>query len=416
MDNASADPGTPPRHAQLLTTLEGLLGIQATELKSALTAASQLINDALRADKTDVFLYDRAINSLAAVGTSITPMGQREMALGLDRLPVSNGGKTVGVFQTGEPYLSGHVDQDPDELRGIKEALGIRSAIAVPLEVNGMRRGVVGVDAAPPEHFTADDLRFLQAAAHWVGLVLHRAELVERMAQDAVEQARSVAANELITILAHDLRAPLVTLKGRLLMQRMRAQRDGQELYLQEAVAMQRATDRLERMIADLMDTARLEQGLFTLTPTMVNVADLARETAATLRTSEQEIVVQAPEALVAEVDPDRVRQLLENLLTNAQRHSPQGMAVILEVSTETHADGVWAVLTVRDFGPGIVPELLPTLFARFAAGRGTKGLGLGLYLAHGIAEAHGGTLTVSSAPGEGATFRLALPLPKLHS
>ncbi len=416
MDNTSAGPGTPTTHAQLLVTLEGLLAIQATDTKSALNQASQLINDTLRADKADVFLYESAVDTLVAMGTSDTPMGRKEIALGLDRLAVSNSGKAVVVFQTGVPYLSGHVDQDPDELRGVKDALGIRSAIVVPLAVNGVRRGVLQVDTAQPDRFTEEDVRFLEAAANWVGLVLHRAELVERISQEAAEQARSVAADELITILAHDLRAPLTALKGRVLMLQMRARQDGHQAYLQEAAAMQRATNRLERMIADLMDTARLEQGIFTLTPTVVDLAALARETAATLQTEGNEIVVRAPAALAAEVDPDRVRQVLENLLENARRHSPQGVAVILEVGTEVHEDGNWAVVTVRDFGPGIAPELLPNIFARFAVGRGTKGLGLGLYLARGIAEAHGGTLTVSSSPGEGATFRLALPLPKAQS
>ncbi len=416
MDNTSAGPGTPITHAQLLVTLEGLLAIQATDTKSALNQASQLINDTLRADKADVFLYESAVDTLVAMGTSDTPMGRKEIALGLDRLAVSNSGKAVVVFQTGVPYLSGHVDQDPDELRGVKDALGIRSAVVVPLAVNGVRRGVLQVNTAQPDRFTEEDVRFLEAAANWVGLVLHRAELVERISQEAAEQAHSVAADELITILAHDLRAPLTALKGRVLMLQMRARQDGHQAYLQEAAAMQRATNRLERMIADLMDTARLEQGIFTLTPTVVDLAALARETAAALQTDENEIVVRAPAALAAEVDPDRVRQVLENLLENARRHSPKGVAVILEVGTEVHEDGNWAVVTVRDFGPGIAPELLPNIFARFAVGRGTKGLGLGLYLARGIAEAHGGTLTVSSSPGAGATFRLALPLPKAQS
>ncbi len=418
MDNISIGGGGTHNttYAQLLVTLEGLLAIQATDTKSALTEAAQLINHALRADKTDVFLYESAVDTLVAMGTSDTPMGRKEIALGLDRLAVSNGGKAVAVFQTGVPYLSGHVEQDPDELRGIKDALGIRSAIVVPLAVNGVRRGVLQVDTAQPDRFTEEDVRFLEAAANWVGLVLHRAELVERISQKAAEQARSVAADELITILAHDLRAPLTALKGRVLMLQMRARQDGHQAYLQEAAAMQRATNRLERMIADLMDTARLEQGIFTLTPTVVDLAALARETAATLQTEGKEIVVRAPAALAAEVDPDRVRQVLENLLENARRHSPKGVAVILEVGTEVHEDGDWAVVTVRDFGPGIAPELLPNIFARFAVGRGTKGLGLGLYLARGIAEAHGGTLTVSSSPGAGATFRLTLPLPKAQS
>ena len=165
-------------------------------------------------------------------------------------------------------------------------------------------------------------------------------------------------------------------------------------------------------MIADLLDTSRLEQGIFTLTPMLVDLAALARETAATLQTAEDEIVVRTPDELPIEVDPQRMRQVLENLLSNARKHSPDGVAVILEVTTETRDDGRWAIVTVRDAGPGIAPELLPRLFTRFAAGRGTTGLGLGLYLARGIVDAHGGTLMAESPPGEGATFRVALPLP----
>ena len=164
-------------------------------------------------------------------------------------------------------------------------------------------------------------------------------------------------------------------------------------------------------MIADLLDTSRLEQGIFTLTPMLTDLAALARETAATLETADDEIVVRTPDELPMEVDPQRVRQVLENLLSNARTHSPDGVAVILEVATEARDDGNWAVITVRDAGPGIAPELLPRLFTRFAAGRGTTGLGLGLYLARGIVDAHGGTLTAESPPGEGATFRVELPL-----
>ena len=109
--------------------------------------------------------------------------------------------------------------------------------------------------------------------------------------------------------------------------------------------------------------------------------------------------------------DADRLRQALENLLGNALRHSPEGMPVIVEVTTERRENTTWAVITVQDAGPGIAPDLLPRLFTRFASGGNTKGLGLGLYLARGIAIAHGGTLTADAIPSKGASFRLALPL-----
>ena len=411
MNNLSPDHHNPTRQTQLLATLEGLLAIPATDAKSALTQASQLMVEALRADKADVFLYQPDIDTLVAVGTSNTPMGRRQIALGLNLLPLSNGGRAAEVFQTGDSYLSGHVDQDPHELLGIRQGLHVRSAIAVPLYVSGTRRGAVQVDSAQPDHFTEHDRRFLEAATQWVGLVLHRAELVEHIAQEAAERARRLAADELVTILAHDLRAPLVSLKGRTTMLQMRAQREGHQANLHDTAAMLRAADRLNRMIADLMDTARLEQGIFDVTPAVVDLAALARETAAILQTAEDQIEVRTPDELPVEVDPERIRQALENLLANARTHSLDGVPVSLEVGAETRPDGAWAIVSVRDTGPGIAPEILPTLFTRFAADRGTKGLGLGLYIARGIAEAHGGTLTAESRPGEGAAFRLALPL-----
>jgi len=411
MDDSAIGP-TPTREARLLSTLEGLLAIDATEVRHALNQASQLVNDTLRADKSEVFLYDAAVDTLVSSGISATPMAQRQIALGLDRLALSNGGKTVAVFQTGASFHSGHLDQEPDELRGIKEALHVRSAVVVPLDVDGVRRGALEVDSTQTEWFAAEDVPFLEAVAQWIGLLLHRAELVERIAQDAAEQARRGAAEELVTILAHDLRAPLVALKGHAVMLQLRAQREDHAANLQDTTAINRAVGRLERMIADLLDTARLEQGIFTLMPTSLDLAALARETAATLATAEREIVVRTPDEVAVEADPERLRQVLENLLSNAQKHSPDGVAVILEVATEARNDGSWAVVTVRDAGPGIAPEVLPRLFTRFGAGRGTTGLGLGLYLARGIVAAHGGTLSAESPPGDGATFRLALPMP----
>lgn len=407
-------PGTPTgMQGKLLQTLERLLALPATAPKSALDQVSQLVSETLHADKVDTFLYDPAVDTLVAVGTSDTPMGRQQHALGLNRLPLSNGGRSADVFATGDCYRTGHAEQDPDELLGIKQGLGVRSILAVPLEVDGTRRGVLQADSAQPDQFTAADLDFLEAVARWVGLVLHRAELVERIAHDAAEQARRVAADELVTILAHDLRGPLTPLKGRLDLLRMRAEREGHRANLADAAAMTRTLNRLQRLIEDLLDTARLEEGIFALAPEVVDLAALARETADTLRTGDADITVRTPEELSVEVDPQRMRQALENLLSNARKHSPEGLPVILDVRVERRAEGEWAVVTVQDAGPGIASELVPKLFTRFGAGPGSTGLGLGLYLARGIAEAHGGTLTVDSTPGQGASFHLSLPLPQ---
>ena len=134
---------TTGQHAKLLSTLQQLLAINATAVKPALDAASTLIAAANSADKSDVFLYDHTAHTLVAVGTSTTPMGQQQIALGLNRLPLANGGRTVEVFQTGKIFHNNRVGTDKEELRGIREGLDIRSMVAVPLLVNNVRRGVL---------------------------------------------------------------------------------------------------------------------------------------------------------------------------------------------------------------------------------------------------------------------------------
>src|SRR5215213_1656420 len=93
--------------ARLLETLQRLLAIPAPELRPALTEASNLVRAALEADKVDVFLFERESSSLVAMGTSETELGERQYALGMNRQPLANGGPAAGVFETGEPYLTG---------------------------------------------------------------------------------------------------------------------------------------------------------------------------------------------------------------------------------------------------------------------------------------------------------------------
>jgi DNA-binding CsgD family transcriptional regulator len=186
------------RRDRQLVTLERLLGLDAIELRPTLDHAAQALIDVLAADKVDIFLHEPAIHSLVALGVSDTPMGRREQELGLDRMPVTNGGRAVDVFESGEPHLGAHVDQDPGELRGIWAGLGARSQLAAPIDVAGQRRGVLSVLAAVPEAYTDGDLAFVVAVARWIGLVIQRHELIAQVAREARERGRREAIEELI--------------------------------------------------------------------------------------------------------------------------------------------------------------------------------------------------------------------------
>ncbi|MDQ2806672.1 MAG: GAF domain-containing sensor histidine kinase [Chloroflexota bacterium] len=411
MNTLTIDLVSPDVPQRLLSTLEKLLAIDAVEVKQAMDQASDLLAAAVGADKTDVFLYDPLTDALVAAGTSHSPMGREQIALGLDHLPIAKGGRTVEVYQTGQPFFSGQVQHDPKESFGVRQGLGIQSVIVVAMTVNGHRRGVLEMDSAQPDAFSQDDLYFAQAVAHWIGAVAHRAELVEQMRQDAVIAARHVTAEELVTVLAHDLGNYLTPLFGRISLIRSRAVREERTQDMRDAVALEKALVRLNDLIQDLLDVGRLEQGIFALTVQPLDVVALVQETAAVLHTAGCPVEVAAPAALNMEADPNRLRQALENLIGNAIKHSPQGAPVVITVTAQPRDAGLWVIITVRDQGLGISPDLLPHLFTRFAAGSGSSGLGLGLYLAHSIAVAHGGTLTVQSLPGQGAQFQLTLPL-----
>jgi two-component system OmpR family sensor kinase len=182
---------------RLLETLQRLLGIQAPELRPALDEASTLVSKALGAEKVDVFLYEASSASLVAMGTSDTDLGRRQHAIGLERQPLANDGVSVGVFQTGKPYLTGRADLDPSQLLGMVEGLGVRSEIGVPLTIGGDRRGIVSAVSRQPDFFSERDLGFLSAVAGWIGMVTQRSELFERVAAEAERRGERRAADEI---------------------------------------------------------------------------------------------------------------------------------------------------------------------------------------------------------------------------
>ena len=189
------------QEARLLRMLEGLLALEVSDLETAMERAAQQLAEVLGADKVDVFLHDPATRAMVAVGTSDTPMGRKQRALGLDRLPIAEGGRTVEVFQTGRSHLSRRADLEQGEPPGMIEELGVRSSINVPLEVGGERRGVLLASSATPEFFSERDLRFLEAVARWVSLVGQRATHVERVAGRAAEEGMRLAAEQAVGIL-----------------------------------------------------------------------------------------------------------------------------------------------------------------------------------------------------------------------
>jgi len=401
----------PVSDERYLATLQRLLEIPATDLKSALTHAADALTDALGADKVDAFVFDASRDSLVALGTSTQPLSALEKRLGLDVLPLSNGGRVVGAYQSGQPFHCGNVQQDEGELRGIKEGLKVQSLVAVPLDAGERRRGVVLVSSLKPDFFSEADATFVSSAARWVGSVAERAELSEAIKRAAVEQSRHSTADELITVLAHDLRNYVQPVMWRL------------HALKHEAIAGDRAADvadldaalgtlsRLTALVSNLLDTARLDSGLYGLQLEPVDLASLLQEAAADLSSAEHVIDIRSPQPVVVAGDRMRLRQCVDNILANALSHSPQGAPIDVFVARENAEGGSWGRVEIVDEGPGIPESILPHIFGKhFTARAELGGRGLGLYVAMRVASAHGGDLSADHYAGKGARFTLRIP------
>lgn len=404
------------RQDRFLTTLERLLELPATALNTTLNTtlneAKQLVAEVLSIDKIDVFFHDPATETLMALGCCTTLMdGQQPSAIGMDRLPLSNGGCSVEVFLSGISYLTGHADQNPDELMDITVGLGVKSEIITVFEVQAQHRGVLMAVSSLPNFFSQQDLRFLEAVARWIGIVIDRAELVERMRHEAVEQGRRLAAEELLIVMAHDLRNYLTPLQGRIELIERRACREGREQDQRDVRATKHILGLLARVISDLLDVARLNQGIFSINPVPMNLVGLVQEMVTAFSSAENSIHVHTPAEVVFIADPDRLRQVLENLLANAVKYAPKHTPIAVDLHSERRIDGPWVILTVSNQGPAIPAEQLTTLFHSFVAGSQSTDLGLGLYLANRIAKAHAGTLTIDSVDDQRVQFTLALPV-----
>jgi signal transduction histidine kinase len=189
---------------------------------------------------------------------------------------------------------------------------------------------------------------------------------------------------------------------------RMHAGTQGQP----DVEAARRTVSRLEALVNDLLDVARIDEGVFQFNPELIDMRALIVEVARLLDTPRHPIRLELQDAdrLLIPADPARLRQCLENLVSNATQHSPAAAPISVFLRTGRGARQEPRVLVeVVDEGPGIAPEFLPHVFERFTT-RERGGLGLGLYIAKRIAEVHGGELSVQSQPGKGARFTLSLP------
>lgn len=248
-----------------------------------------------------------------------------------------------------------------------------------------------------------------------VALRARRRQYQVRELLEAQERATKIR-DEFISIASHELKTPLTAMKLQSQIARYRA-KDGNLAMSPERVAKfvdgtSSQVDRLTRLVEDMLDVSRIGAQKLLLEKTRFDLVDLTAEVLdrflPQLEAAGCQMSLHAPTPVEGDWDRYRVEQILCNLLTNAIRYAP-GKPVHVDVTLE---DGA-AVARVRDQGPGVAPENQEKIFRRFeraVASNHISGLGLGLYICRQIAEAHGGSITLESTPGQGATFTLRLP------
>jgi signal transduction histidine kinase len=217
----------------------------------------------------------------------------------------------------------------------------------------------------------------------------------------------------MLGVVAHDLRNPLNTML--MAAQLLADSTEPESVARRQAAVVQRAGERMNRLVQDLLDVKRMESGRLTielrrvLAPTLVTEAvEMLRSIAASSRI---ELVLEdsCEDLPPVSADPHRVQQVLSNLIGNAIKFTPRGGRIAVRCS---RAEGE-VRFEVRDTGPGIPAEHLPHVFGQFwqAKRADRRGIGLGLAIAKGIVEAHGGKIWVESTCGVGSTFFFTLPV-----
>ncbi len=252
--------------------------------------------------------------------------------------------------------------------------------------------------------------------------ISHRKRAEASRVQLAAAQEAVRVREEFLSIASHELKTPITVIKGYTQMLAARISRPGTDpkRVTQIIGELQEQARRLEMLVVDLLDGARIQQGRLDLRPEPVDLASLARRLLTRFeqmpeRTNRHRLVVQGPEMVTGNWDPARLDQALTNLVSNALKYSPDGGEVCLRLRD---VDSGHVEVAVSDQGIGISEEEQKKLFQPFSRGGATRsihGTGLGLYLTSRIVEQHGGTITVTSTPGCGSTFTIRLPRTQLN-
>src|SRR5688572_1395117 len=392
--------------------------LAAATVEEVVRAAIHESKDAIGASSCAINLYDEATRTLRVAGVSDDPAGRASLTWGpipVDaRLLVSTAARTRQTqFLVTDADFSRTSEQAASALR----ALGIGSAAFCPMYVGDRLIGTIGFSFASPSAFSEEQVRFMEQLAAQCAHAIDRARLFEQ-ARDARAEAERAnrAKSEFLAVMSHELRSPLNAIDGHASLLEDGIHGPVNDQQVSAIHRIRRSSRILLGLISDLLDFARIEAGKVHYDLRTVSVHQLLRDVQDLVvpqlgeRRLAFEVAAVAPEISVT-ADPDKARQILLNLVTNAMKFTSDGGRIAV-----TAAGGDASVsIQVSDTGIGIPEDKLPQVFDPFmqvdkSHRRQAQGVGLGLAISRDLARGMGGELSVTSELGKGSTFTLTLP------
>jgi signal transduction histidine kinase len=366
----------------------------------------------------DVIEEDRTVRRLVVVAADPRETTlARELEAFVPDLRAPEG--MAKVVRTGKPIIVNDFDPEPLAIPTgslwptisdrryleILRQLGLRSVMIVPMQARGRTLGTMSFESTRSGRYGASELVHGEALARLGALAVDNAR-VYAVAQRAVR-----ARDDLLAVVSHDLRSPLNVIAlgvGALANRSL-----GEDAVERTLDRIRRSVDRANHLIEQLLSTASIEAGFFTIRKGPHRLGGLVRDgvEAAIPLAAERAVVLEpcvTDEDTVVSCDRERVLQVFENLIGNAIKFAPAATTIRIAA----RAKGREVEISVRDTGPGIPEESLRRIWDRYwQGGEGdARGAGLGLFVAKGIVNCHGGRIWAESEPGKGSTFTFTLP------
>lgn len=290
----------------------------------------------------------------------------------------------------------------------IAKSLDLCAAVSVPMVYESHVVGAINL--ARRQRYSKLEVRILEELASRLAVAIENALLYER-AQRAVQ-----IRDDFLSVASHELRTPIAVLQleiqGLAELARKKAAQWNDDTLSKRIHRSTQSVGRMAQLVEALLDVSHISAGRFQLTPKPFDLSELAREVVERFQGQANRVgcglVLRAPSPVSGSWDRVRLDQVLVNLLSNSIKYGP-GKPIEVEVGES----GEQALLSVVDHGIGIAPADLERIFGRFeraVSSRHYGGLGLGLFIARRIVEAHGGTVVAEATPAGGATFRVVLP------